>query len=147
MNPRRVASLILCLLLLASASQSQEALLPPGEKTPLLQFDVDGPTAAVTAMAMRKDKDGETLYAAGLDKVVRAWKIKDGAVTMQASYRVPIGPGNAGAINALAVSGDGTWLAVAGRGLMRRESNFQTAGVVIPEDALSDEMLRDLGNI
>jgi WD40 repeat protein len=147
MRPWRVASLLLGLLLLGSIGWSQETLLPPVEKTPLLQFDVDGPTAAVNALALRKDKDGETLFAAGLDKVVRVWQIKDGTVTRQGSYRVPIGPGNAGVINTLAVSDDSTWLAVAGRGLMRGETNFQASGVVIPQDALSEEMLRDLGNI
>src|SRR5215510_6548680 len=30
---------------------------------------------------------------------------------------------------------------------MRGETNFQASGVVIPQDALSEEMLRDLGNI
>jgi WD40 repeat protein len=147
MSPRRVAPPLLGLLVLAAAARSQEAPLPPGEKTPLLQFDVEGPTAAVTALAMRKDGDGETLYAAGLDKVVRAWKIRGGAATRLASYRLPIGPGNAGAVNALAVSDDGTWLAVAGRGLMRRESTFQADGVVVSEESLPDDMLRDLGNI
>src|SRR5258708_2606037 len=101
MRPQRVASLVLGLLVLGSAAWSQETPLPPGEKSPLLQFDVDGPTAAVHALALRKDKEGETLFAAGLDKVVRVWKLKDGRVTRQGSYRVPIGPDNAGSINAL----------------------------------------------
>lgn len=147
MSPRRVAAPLLGLLALAAAARSQEAPLPPGEKTPLLQFDVEGPTAAVTALAMRKDGDGETLYAAGLDKVVRAWNVRGGVATRLASYRLPIGPGNAGAVNALAVSDDGTWLAAAGRGLMRRESTFQADGVVVPEESLPHDMLRDLGNI
>ncbi len=147
MYPRRVAPMLLCLLVLGSAAWSEETPLPPGEKAPLLQFDVDGPTAAVNALALRKDKEGETLFAAGLDKVVRVWKIQDGKVTRQGSYRVPIGPGNAGVLNALAVSDDGRWLAMAGRGLMRGESRFQENSFVVPRDSLLPEMLHDLGNI
>ena len=48
--------------------------------------------------------------------------------TLKRSFRVPIGPGVSGAINALALSPDGRWLAVGGRSVMRGEADFQPAG-------------------
>ena len=92
--------------------------LPPGEGKPILQLEAGGPTAAVTALLF--SADGKTLYAAGLDKVVRVWEQKLVANkpvwTLERSFHVPIGPGVSGAINALALSGDGRgWLSAAVR--------------------------------
>src|SRR5260370_8246355 len=78
---------------------------PPGDGKPVLQLEAGGPTAAVTAMLF--GKDGKTLYAAGLDKVVRVWEMDDEkkpAGTLKRSFRVPIGPGVSGPINAIALS-------------------------------------------
>src|ERR1700684_1756893 len=110
---RRFSFAVLFVLCAAVARAAEEAPLPPGDAKPLLQLEAGGPTAAVTAL--RFSPDGNTLYAAGLDKVVRVWEHdadKKPAWTLKRSFRVPIGPGTGGAINALALSPDGRWLAV-----------------------------------
>src|SRR5712692_6533636 len=82
-------------------------------------------TAAMTA-------DGKKLYAAGYDQVVRAWSLSDkGEWSLDAfAFRVPIGPGLRGAINAVAVSADGLWLAAAGNGVV--DAGFRQAGFIVP---------------
>jgi WD40 repeat protein len=141
---RLFSVILLSLTAMLPAARAQSDLLPPGDKTPLLQLDVGGPTAVVTALAF--DKAGTTLYAAGLDKIVRVYTYQDGRFVRQKPYRVPLGPGVAGSINALAVSDDGNWLAVAGRQLMRGQSSVGQ-GIIVPDQLLPREMLLDGGNI
>src|SRR5881394_3817587 len=88
-------------LLLASAgTPAQAPAIPPGDKEPVLRLEAGGPTSFVTALAF--SPDGKTLYAGGLDKVVRVWNLdKQGRFVLdRLAYRVPIGPGVDGAINA-----------------------------------------------
>src|SRR5437660_11288530 len=96
----------------ASPTRAQAPVLPPGDKEPLLRLEAGGPTSYVTALAF--SPDGQNLYAAGWDKVVRVWNLdRQGKfVPDEVAYRIPVGPGLAGAINALAVSPEGNWLAV-----------------------------------
>src|SRR5438067_2309976 len=109
------ASLVLGLAAPAVRAQ-QPDLLPKVADEPLLRLEAGGPTAFVTALTF--SPDGTTLYAAGYDKVVRVWKLsaKTGQFELDntATYRIPIGPSSYGAINAIAVSPDGTQLAVGG---------------------------------
>src|SRR5207302_10610452 len=86
--------------------------LPVLDDKPSPQVDAGGPAAAVTALAF--DAAGETLYAAGLDKVVRAWTLQQRRFVLKTAHRGPIGPGNAGAVNGVALSPDGMWVAAAG---------------------------------
>jgi WD40 repeat protein len=111
-------------------------------------LEAGGPTSLVTALAF--SRDGKTLYAGGLDKVVRVWSLDVGQgrfVPDRAAYRVPIGPGVDGAINALALSPDDTWLAVAGSGVIRGGADFRQTGVMVPTASLSREMREDEGII
>jgi WD40 repeat protein len=114
---------------------------------PLLRLEAGGPTTFVTSLAF--SPDGQTLYAAGFDKVVRVWKLQDGRFTLdKVSYRVPIGPGPNGSINAIALSPDGGLLAVAGRGVMRGEAGFRQEGIVVPQmGGLTPDMRADMGTI
>src|SRR5439155_451301 len=93
--------------------------------------------------------DGQTLYAAGWDKVVRVWKRDESGefVPQRTSYRVPIGPGQRGAINTLALSPDGRWLAVGGLGVFRGQAGFRLPGLVVPSAALTSEMRQDEGTV
>lgn len=115
---------------------------------PLFTLEAQGPTAQVTAVAF--SPDGRTLYAAGYDKVVRVWKLRDGKFVLDArhpGYRVPVGPGTAGAINAIAVSPDGAWLAVSGLGVVRGGAGFDKPGFDVDVAGFTDDMWRDRGVI
>jgi WD40 repeat protein len=125
--------LSLCFLLLTAAAQAQA--LPPGDKEPFLRLEAGGPTTFVTSLAF--SPDGKTLYAAGYDKVVRVWKHNQRSAAFELdrmAYRVPIAPGLDGAINAIAVSPDGTWLAVGGYGIIRGGAGFRQPGLMLSVD-------------
>jgi len=96
--------------------------------------------------------DGARLYAAGTDKVVYVWTFDAAAgrfvLDPAATYRVPIGPGPHGILNALAVSPDGSLLATAGQGLVHVASDVRHAGFSVPEiGGLNDEGYREQGTI
>ncbi|HXG11882.1 MAG TPA: WD40 repeat domain-containing protein [Gemmataceae bacterium] len=139
---------VLCLLLgpavLAQAPRADEVL--PGEKQPVLRLEAGGPTSRVTSLAFGPDG---TLYAGTWDKVVRAWTRDDrGTFHLgRAAYRVPIGPGLAGAINAVAVAPDGKWLAAAGHGAMRGAATFREDALWVDLSDIPLDMRRDQGLI
>src|SRR5438034_2506858 len=128
-----------------AVSRAQEPVLPPGEKEPLLRLEAGGPTSYVTALAF--SADGKTLYAGGWDKVVRVWTLHDKGEFVPdrvPAYRLSVGPGLDGAINALALSEDGVWLAAAGKGVFRDSAGFRKPGFVVPTfGGLTAEMRRD----
>jgi WD40 repeat protein len=120
-----------------------------GERAPVLRLEAGGPTAQVTSMAF--SPDGKSLYVAGLDKVVRVWSrdAKDRRFEPVNAYRVPLGPGIDGALNAVAVSPDGKWMATGGNGAKRLTAGLREPGLVwLPSTgALSKEMQQDQGTI
>ncbi len=129
-------------LLLSLQGAAAQAPFP---QDPLLQLQADGPTASVQALAF--GPRGETLYSAGYDKVVHSWRrTGDGTFAYYQSYRIPVGPGE-GLLNALAVSPDGRWLAVAGLGLFRDAAGFRQSGFLMPRETLKPDALRDQGTI
>jgi len=126
--------------------------LPVSTEEPIFRLEAGGPSSLVTGLAFAPD--GQTLYVAGWDKIVRVWTLDPAKGAFQldrpATYRVPIGPGLDGAINSLAVSSDaqGEWLAVAGQGLMRgMAAGFRKPGLFIPLTLISEEMKLDQGQI
>src|SRR5262249_24490292 len=135
--PLRFASLFF-LFLAGSFAPAEAPATVPGDKDPLLRLEAGGPTAYVTALAL--NREGTRLYAAGWDKVVRVWNLQNGKFVLSTdSYRVPIAPGISGAINAIALSEDEHWLAVAGLGVFRRESGARKSGYLVPDNALDPE--------
>jgi WD40 repeat protein len=135
----------LCLLLTLPAA---DGIAADGPGQPILRVEGDGPTAQVTALAF--SPDGKTLYAAGYDKVVRFWTWDATKKTFTPgtfSYRVPIGPGLGGVLNALAVSPDGRWLAATGIGVSRGEAGFEEQGRIYPADALSHSMQQERATV
>jgi hypothetical protein len=121
-----------------------EPPLPPADRAPHLVLAHPGPHAPVTALAFTPN--GATLYVAGFDKQVRRYTLVLGKFVLTGSFRVPIGPGDAGVINALAVSPDGKWVAAAGRALMRDESWADTEdGIAVEARHLGPLFRRDAG--
>jgi WD40 repeat protein len=106
----------------------------PFERVPQLVLTHAGPHAPVTAVAFAPD--AATLYVAGFDKQIRRYKLAEGRYVADGTIRVPIGPGNAGVVNALAVSPDGKWVAAAGRAPLRSE------GWASPDDGIDLETKR-----
>ena len=126
--------------------------LPVSEEEPIFRLEAGGPSSLVTGLAFAPD--GQTLYVAGWDKIVRVWALDRAKGEFQldrpATFRVPIGPGLDGAINSLAVSSDakGEWLAVAGQGLMRgMAAGFRKPGLFMPLTLIPEEMKLDQGQI
>src|SRR5271157_4219066 len=80
--------------------------LPASAEEPIFRLEAGGPSSLVTGLAFAPD--GQTLYVAGSDKIVRVWALDRAKGEFQldrpATFRVPIGPGLDGAINSLAVS-------------------------------------------
>jgi WD40 repeat protein len=145
---RNCKCLALVFSLLPAAALAQEPRLPPGDKEPFFRLEVRGPTSYVTDLAF--SPDARLLYTAGWDKVVRVWKL-DGkgrfVLDEQTAYRVPIGPGVDGSINAIALSPDGAWLAVGGNGLVRGTAGFRTSGKVFDRRVMNPTMRQDQGTI
>ena len=126
--------------------------LPVSAEEPIFRLEAGGPSSLVTGLAFAPD--GQTLYVAGWDKIVRVWALDRAKGEFQldrpATFRVPIGPGLDGAINSLAVSSDakGEWLAVAGQGLMRgMAAGFRKPGLFMPLTLIPEEMKLDQGQI
>jgi WD40 repeat protein len=119
------------------------------EGEPLLRLEAGGPTGYVTALAF--SPDSQALYAGSWDKTVRVWRWNVAAREYQldpSAWRVPIGPGLDGAINAIAVSADGNWLAAAGRPVIRGSADFRSPGRILPTfGGMTDEMRLDEGTI
>lgn len=149
--PRATCFLLALFCVLPDRAAAQPApVLPPGDPEPLFRLEAGGPLGFVTALAF--SPDGGTLYAAGWDKVVRTWRLDAAAGTFaldeRTTYRVPIGPGvEGGALNALAVSPDGTWLATGGLGVVRGTETYRRRGQVLPLSVVTEEMLLDQGMI
>ncbi len=143
----RIVAISVSLLMATAPFGSAQAPPPPGDNKPLLRLEAGGPTSNVTALAF--SPDGEALYAAGFDKVVRVWGLNAGKFELDTKryFRVPINPGTEGAINAMAISSDGKWLAVGGLGVVRVAAGFFDTGRVWPTAGLKPELRYDQGLI
>ena len=136
-------------VLTASVLPAQPNLPAAAENPqPILRLDAQGPVSEVTALAF--SPDGNTLFAGGWDKVVYVWtKTNEGGwnFVRERALRIPIGPGTSGVINAMAVSSDGKFLAVAGNAVGSHIAGFREGGLVWPASAQSVEQRKQLGTI
>jgi WD40 repeat protein len=113
---------LVCLAALASAcidslsaqpadGPAKEVGLPlEGKEKPQLVRDPGGHTAAVRAAFFHPG--GDNVITVSADKTVRLWDLASG--DMMHVFRLPIGPGNEGALQAGDISSDGRLLAVGG---------------------------------
>ena len=69
MRPHQLSIVVIAFLLVGNVTAA-EPPLPPADKAPVLRLEAGGPTSFVTSLAF--SPDGQLLYAAGWDKVVRA---------------------------------------------------------------------------
>jgi WD40 repeat protein len=149
MIARNACLLSLAIFSTAPAVSAQQTAFPAALKEPVLRVEAGGPTAFVTALAF--SPDGKRLYAGGFDKTVHVWDWNEKTTEFVAStnaYRVPITPGVGGVINALALSPNGQWLAVAGNGIVRKTAGFGQSGIVASKEKLwSPEDWLDSGTI
>ncbi len=139
---------LICLVAGAIGLWSGSSAFAADDGEPLLRLEAGGPTSYVTALAF--SPDGKTLYAGSWDKTVRVWRLNaQGEFQLNpAAWRVPIGPGLDGAINAVAVSSDGRWLAAAGKAIVQGAADFRNPGRVLPTvGGMTDEMRLDEGTI
>ena len=148
-------SLGLLMLAFSVLDAGQGRLFADEPTAPFLRIEADGPLAYVTALGFRDDPITKklVLHATGWDKTVHAWTLTDGNAAWRydraGSLRVPIGPAFYGSANAMAISSDGDWVAVGGRGFVRGFLSQETqTGWVLPSmetKALDDEMSLDEG--
>jgi WD40 repeat protein len=137
----------LCVIAAPAVGVAQQAdpksPLPPADQTPQLVINHAGPHAPIQSLAFAPDG---TLYAGGYGKLVHKYALKDGQYQLAEPIRVPIGPGNAGAVNAVAVSADGKWVAVAGRAPLRGEvRSGSNDGVVVKTQFFPTLLKQDYG--
>jgi WD40 repeat protein len=128
----------------AGENQAQPAAAAP----PQLRLETGGPITFVSSLAFSPTSD--TLLVGGADKRVDMWRLFAEADEWQrdaaGTFRIPIGPGNWGEVNALAVSHDGQQLAIGGRMPQRRLADWRRPGWVVPTVGLEDES-QDRGTI
>ncbi len=136
--------LVVAITSFASPAGAQEPPLPPPDRTPILILDHAGPRSPVTAIAF--SPDASTLYVGGFDKLVRRYSLRNGRYIPVEPLRIPLGQGNAGVVNAVAVSPDGKWIAVAGRAPVRGEVwSGSDDGIVTKTQFLPPLVKRDFG--
>jgi len=127
--------------------------LPVGDAAPVLRLETDGPRSFVSGLAFAPN--GDRLYAVGWDKAVLAWDFVGNPgrfeFNAKATLRTPVGVGDEssmdGALNAIALSPDGIWLATAGVGPIRDSAGVREAGYVTEIDDLPLEKKLDKGLI
>lgn len=138
--------MLIVFLLAGAAALGAETPLPPATGNPMLVLDQPRPHARVAALAF--SRDGSTLYAGGHDKLVRRYALVGAKWVAREPLRVPLGLGNAGAVNAVAASPDGKWVAFAGRAPLRGEVGSGQADLVATlTRGLSPALRRDYGVI
>ncbi|TWT56992.1 WD domain, G-beta repeat [Thalassoglobus neptunius] len=108
-----------------------------GDDKPILRTTLNGPLDQVSDIAF--SPDGERLYAASWDKQVHVWtKVNQKfEYSPSESYRVPIHGGLDGALSAVAISEDGLWIAMGGRGARLDTSGVKDEGFIWPGSALT----------
>jgi WD40 repeat protein len=108
--PRPLNLLLLASLLLTASTQSARAQGGEPSREPILRIETGMHTAVITHIGV--DAANRYLVTASHDKTVRVWELPAGRLLRV--IRVPIGAGDEGKLNAVAISPDGSTIAAAG---------------------------------
>jgi WD40 repeat protein len=114
--PLRLHSALILLAVLALGRIAPAAATePPKTATglydrPVLVFDPGVHTAPIRRADI--DADGRFAVTGSLDRTVRIWSVADGRLLR--TIRLPVGPGNVGRVDAVAISPDGALVAAGG---------------------------------
>jgi WD40 repeat protein len=142
MGRRTLLALLPLAVLAWVCAPTEAAPVATGETDPVLHLEGGGPLAPVSAVAF--GRDGNSLYEAGWDKVVRVWRHDPQTgrfrLDADATMRIPIGPGDAGVLNALDVSADGHWLAAGGNAVFPGGAGFREFGLIVPRATVADPL-------
>ena len=130
----------LVLMLAAPADVARAQALPPTEPIPRIETGMHN--ARLWRIGI--DASCRLMVTGSDDKTARLWALPEqgvGAPKLLRVLRVPIGPGNDGRINAVALSPDGRFVAAAG-GWNRSDDNW-----VYIFDAATGKLIRRLGKL
>jgi WD40 repeat protein len=107
-----VSRLVIIAALLCGSADPQVAAAAEGDPdpTPILRTETGMHSAPIRRIGA--DDECKLLATGSDDKTVRLWLMPEGKPLR--TQRLPIGPGNAGAVYAVAVSLDGQWVAAGG---------------------------------
>ncbi len=135
-------------LSVVAATKGDEGILPPGDTQPILRLEAGGPLSYLSDVAF--SPQGDRLYATGWDKVVHVWSREaDGTFVYRPglAFRVPVGAGPYGGLNALALSDDDQYLAVGGQGYARGIGGLKAGHWIQPRAFMTPDALLDNGLI
>ena len=147
----RTTMIVFCMsialwLRLSALSMTMTVDVPEVEPEPILRIETGGHSSFVTTLAWHPN--GRELWSAGLDKIVRVWRLADGGKFVgqpDESIRIPIGPGPRGQVDSIAFSSDGRWLAIGGYANLNIGAvSFRDPGI---KAALSSVQLLEMGTI
>jgi WD40 repeat protein len=103
-----MTAVVVCGLLFLGMAIQLNAAEPPSE--PILRLETGMHTAAIKRIA--SDAQGRWVVSASEDKTLRLWDARTG--DLRQTYRVPVGKGLEGRLDAVAMSPDGDWIAAGG---------------------------------
>ena len=140
---RIMAAIFFWIAVLAGAAQAEELL----DQSPMLRIDPGMHTASIKRIGV--DAACSLMVTGSDDKTARLWALPEGgrgAPELLRTLRVPIGEGNDGKVDAVALSPNGKWVAAGGWDVGYVGVGRGTNSVYI-FDGVSGRLIRRLGRL